>query len=129
MNKEDLLPYVLPIATVLFLFIFFLASDNFITGFVVSKPVITGYVKINALGNLPDNCNVVVNFYNNGLIINGVNLTSEEFLSKARTEKNALEEIYFLDINKIADEKAEFNNIVAEVWCDNKFVTTASSSL
>lgn len=118
MKKENLIIYSLPAATVVFLIIFFFVFESpNITGFVVYRPEITGYVKINVFGNLPNDCNIITKFYYNNTLIEEKNLTSEEFVSKSRIEKNALEEIYFLDINVLLDKNIDADDIITEVWC------------
>lgn len=129
MKKENLVIYSLPVATAVFLILFFFVFESSnITGFAVYQPEIAGYIKISVFGNLPNNCSIITKFYYNNTLIEEKNLSSEEFVSKSRIEKNALEEIYFLDINKLLDKNINADDIIAEVWC-GKLAAKAETKL
>jgi len=134
-DKINIVPYILPILTAIFLL--FLIFSNFIglgnagiTGFVINEPKIVGYVKINTIQKL-DNCDFIINSYSGNDVIETVTLTSEQFLSRARLEHGALEEIYFLDLNTVdkISKDTDSDAIGVEVWCNGKNIAEGNSYL
>ncbi|MEM4325855.1 MAG: hypothetical protein QXU40_00955 [Candidatus Pacearchaeota archaeon] len=128
MRFKNFLPYLLPIISLIFLGVYlFVFNKEGLVGFAVFEPRAVGYIEVSSLGQLPENCVFLVDFYNNSSKVNSINMDYNEFLSKSHIRKEGIETIYRVDFKDIIKKNLNFSEIHLNVVCGGKLVTNSKA--